>query len=187
MPYSVAEMAFAPPAEAPLVDVFQEAEMLRKVPFFGGLDPAKLKLLAFTSRAVKFGPGELLMSRGDPPDSVYVIIEGEVEIVGETPAGEFIVAVVGRNELQGEMGVIQNTPRGATVRARTPVRALRIAADIFLRLLTENPGCALHVMRELSARVVAGNARVATALRDVETLKAQLKGAANVVGNRAST
>jgi CRP-like cAMP-binding protein len=156
------------------VDVFQEAEMLRKVPFFGGLDPAKLKLLAFTSRAVKFGPGELLMIRGDPPDSVFVIIEGEVEILGETPAGEFIVAVVGRNELQGEMGVISNTPRGASVRARTPVRALRIAGDVFLRLLTENPGCALHVMRELSARVVAGNARVAAALRDVESLKARL-------------
>ena len=46
------------------VDVFQEAEMLRKVPFFGGLDPAKLKLLAFTSRALRFGPGEDLMRPG---------------------------------------------------------------------------------------------------------------------------
>ena len=40
------------------MDVFQEAEMLRKVPFFGGLDAAKLKLLAFTSRAVRFEPGQ---------------------------------------------------------------------------------------------------------------------------------
>ena len=52
------------------------------------------------------------MSRGEPPDSVYVIIEGEVEILGETPAGEFIVAVVGRNELQGEMGVIHEHASG---------------------------------------------------------------------------
>jgi len=168
------------------VDVFQEAEMLRKVPFFGGLDPAKLKLLAFTSRAVRFDPGENLMSRGEPPDSVYVIIEGEVQIIGETPAGEFVVAIVGRNELQGEMGVITNTPRGATVRAKTPVRALRIAADVFLRLVTDNPGCALHVMRELSARVVAGNARVAAALRDVEALKAQLKSDSNVRSSPAA-
>ena len=86
------------------MDVFQEAEMLRKVPFFGGLDPAKLKLLAFTSRAVRFGPGENLMSRGEPPDSVYVIIEGEVEILGETPAGEFIVAVVGPQRAAGRNG-----------------------------------------------------------------------------------
>ena len=168
------------------MDVFQEAEMLRKVPFFGGLDPAKLKLLAFTSRAVRFDPGENLMSRGEPPDSVYVIIEGEVQIIGETPAGEFVVAIVGRNELQGEMGVITNTPRGATVRAKTPVRALRIAADVFLRLVTDNPGCALHVMRELSARVVAGNARVAAALRDVDALKAQLKSDSNVRSSPAA-
>ena len=157
--------------------------MLRKVPFFGGLDPAKLKLLAFTSRSVKFEPGENLMNRGDPPDSVYVIIDGEVHILGETSAGEFVVATVGRNELQGEMGVISNTPRGATVRAKTSVRALRIAADVFLRLVTDNPGCALHVMRELSARVVAGNARVAAALRDVEALKAQLKATSDVRGS----
>jgi len=156
------------------VDVFQEAEMLRKVPFFGGLDPARLKLLAFTSRAVRFGPGEALMTLGEPSDSAYVVIEGEVEIVGETPAGEFIVAVVGKNALIGEMGVITNAPRGTTVRAKVPVRALRIAADVFLRLLTDNPQCALHVMRDLSGRVNTGNARLAAALRDLEALKARL-------------
>ena len=95
------------------MDVFQEAEMLRKVPFFGGLDPAKLKLLAFTSRAVRFGPGELLMTRGEPADSAYVIIEGEVEILGETPAGEFIVARRRpATSCIGEMGVITERAAG---------------------------------------------------------------------------
>ena len=69
--------------------------MLRKVPFFGGLDPAKLKLLAFTSRALRFAAGEDLMRKGDPADSAYVIIEGEVEIIGKTPAGEFVIGVLG--------------------------------------------------------------------------------------------
>jgi CRP-like cAMP-binding protein len=157
------------------LDVFQEAEMLRKVPFFGGLDSAKLKLLAFTSHALKFAPGEALMRKGEPADNAYVILEGEVEIVGETNAGEFIVAVVGRNELQGEMGVITNTPRGATVRAKTAVRALRISGDVFLRLISENPECALDVMRQLCARVNASNARLAAAQRDLESLKVQLR------------
>jgi CRP-like cAMP-binding protein len=157
------------------VDVFQEAEMLRKVPFFGGLDPAKLKLLAFTSRAARFGAGESLMTRGEPSDSAYVIIEGEVEVLGETPKGEFVIGVLGQNALLGEMGIITNAPRGTTVRAKGPVRALRIAGDVFLRLLTDNPGCALHVMRELSGRVNTGNARLAAALRDVEALKAKVR------------
>ena len=159
------------------MDVFQEAELLRKVPFFGGLDSAKLKLLAFTSHALKFAPGECLMRKGEPAESAYVILDGEVEVVGETEAGEFVIAVVGRNQLQGEMGVITNTPRGATVRAKAPVRALRISADVFLRLITENPECALDVMRQYCARVNASNARLAAAQRDMESLKEQLRQA----------
>ena len=169
------------------MDVFQEAEMLRKVPFFGGLDPTKLKLLAFTSRAVRFAPGEIVMRVGEAADSAYVIIEGEVEILGGTEAGEFVIGVVGRNALIGEMGVITGAPRVATVRAKTAVRALRISGDVFLKLLTDNPGCALHVMRELSARVDAGNARVAAARRDVESLKQQLQEAHAAPGGSAMT
>ena len=159
------------------MDVIQEAEMLRKVPFFGGLDPTKLKLLAFTSRAVRFAPGEILMRVGEAADSAYVIIEGEVEVLGATDAGEYVIAVVGRNALIGEMAVITGAPRVASVRAKVAVRALRISGDIFLRLLTDNPGCALHVMRELSARVDAGNVRFAAARREVEALKQQLQEA----------
>ena len=149
------------------MDVFQEAEMLRKVPFFGKLDPAKLKLLAFTSRALRFASGENLMRAGEMADSAYVILEGEVEILGETTAGEFVVAVQGRNALIGEMGVIMNAPRTATVRAKDAVRALRISGEVFLRLLTENPDCALHVMQVLSTRLASG-------FRDMESLKEQL-------------
>ena len=164
------------------MDVFQEAEMLRKVPFFGGLDPTKLKLLAFTSRAVRFAEGETLMRVGEAADSAYVIIEGEVDILGETGTGEFVIGVLGRNALIGEMGVITGAPRVATIRAKTSVRALRISGDVFLRLLTDNPGCALHVMRELSAKIDAGNARIAAARRDVDSLKQQLQQARAATG-----
>lgn len=160
--------------------------MLRRVPFFGGLDSAKLKLLAFTSRALKFAPGEALMRKGESADSAYVILDGEVEIVGETSAGEFVVAVVGPNNLQGEMGVITNAPRGATVRAKSAVRALRISGDVFLRLITENPECALDVMRQLSARVTASNARLSVAQRELESLRAQIHDAGSASSPDAS-
>jgi CRP/FNR family cyclic AMP-dependent transcriptional regulator len=150
------------------VTVFQEAEMLRKVPFFEKLDPAKLKLLAFTSRAMRFAPGEILMTKGESSDSAYVILEGEVEVLGETSGGEFVVAVVGCNALIGEMSLILNGPRVATVRAKDAVRALRISADVFLRLLCENPSCSLHVMRMLSTRL-------AKTLRTLEALTEQLE------------
>ena len=154
------------------MDVFQEAEMLRKVPIFGGLDPGKLKLLAFTSRALRFAPGEVLMRVNEPADSAYVIIEGEVEILSETAAGEFVVATLVKHDCIGEMGVIPNRPRGATVRAKSAVRALRISGDVFLRLLTDNPDCALHVMRDLSKRVTAVNVRLRATMYELETLRA---------------
>jgi len=167
------------------VDVFKEAEMLRRVPFFGGLDAAKLKLLAFTSRALKFAPGDYLMRKGDASDSAYVILEGEAEVIGETGGGEFVVAVLRSNELTGEMGVIRNRPRGATVRAKTPVRALRIASEVFLGLITENPECALDVMRQLSARIDASNARLAAVQREVESLRNEAANAASISGRDA--
>jgi len=167
------------------VDVFQEAEMLRRVPFFGGLDSAKLKLLAFTSRALKFAPGEDLVKKGGAADSAYVILAGEAEVVGETSSGEFVIAVLGSNALIGEMGVIRNVPRGLTVRAKSPVRALRIASEVFLGLITENPGCALDVMRQLSARVDASNARLAAAQRELESLRNQAANAGSAPGRDA--
>lgn len=152
------------------MDVFEEAEMLRRVPMFSGLSPAELKLLAFTSRILRFGPGEILMRVGEPADCAYVILEGEVEILGETSGGEFLIAVAGCNALMGEMGVVTDAPRSATVRAKEAVKALRISGEVFLRLLEESPGRALHVMRQLSVRL-------ATALRDLESLKEELQKA----------
>ena len=158
------------------MDLYQEAEMLRKVPMFSGLSPAELKLLAFTSRVVQFGPGENLMRMGEPADCAYVILEGEVEVLGETSEGEFLIAVQGRNALMGEMGVVTDAPRSATVRAKAPVRALRISGDVFLRLLGQNPDRAMHVMRQLSVRL-------ATASREIATLKQQLQKAQAASGH----
>jgi len=148
------------------VDVFQEAEMLRNVPLFGGLSPAQLKLLAFTGSVLCFEPGDTLMSKGERADSAFVILEGTVEVVGETKGGnEFVIAVQGRNGVVGEMGVISDAPRSATVRARERVRALKISGDVFLRLACESPQRALYVMRQLSDRLAQENA-VLGALRE---------------------
>jgi CRP-like cAMP-binding protein len=93
--------------------------------------------------------------------------------------------VLRSNELIGEMGVIRNRPRGATVRAKTPVRALRIASEVFLGLITENKQCALDVMRQLSARLDASNARLAATQREVEGLRNQAARTAAAPGRDA--
>jgi CRP-like cAMP-binding protein len=160
-------------------DCAHEAEMLRKVPLFSGLSTSELKLLAFASQQLSFAPGETLMRQGDPADCAYVILEGEVDVLGTTSAGEFVVAVLGPNLIVGEIGVLTDAPRTATVRAKGSVKALRISPEVFLRLASGKPDRALHVMRELSAHI-------ANDLRAIASLKEELQKAQVAVGKAAA-
>lgn len=135
------------------MSVDTEAAQLARVPMFGKLDPARLKLLAFTSRLLTFAPGETLVRVGEPSDSAFIILDGNVEIIGSSAQGEFLIGTVGVNALVGEMGVLMNGPRTVTVRAQGEVRALKIAASMFVRLVSENPEVALDVMRVLCERL----------------------------------
>jgi len=146
------------------VSVDQEAAQLARVPMFGKLDAARLKLLAFTSRALTFAPGETLVRVGEPSDSAYLILDGNVDVLGTTGQGEFLIGTVSTNALIGEMGVLMNGPRTVTVRAQGEVRALKIAASMFMRLVSENPEVALDVMRVLCERL-AGTTHMLEGMR----------------------
>jgi CRP-like cAMP-binding protein len=74
-------------------------------------------------------------------------------VFAATPAGEFAVATLGPSMIVGEIGVLIDAPRTATVRAKSCVKALRISPDVFLRLASGKPDRALHVMRELSEHI----------------------------------
>ena len=135
------------------MDLLQEAELLRKVPMFARLEPSRLKLLAFTSQNLSFGNGEELFRAGEPSDCAYVIMEGEVEVMADTEAGEVVAVTLSKNELFGEMGVLSNAPRSASIRAKGDVKALRITDEAFLKLLRDNPDVALDVLRQLSDKL----------------------------------
>ncbi len=131
-----------------------EAGTLRKVPLFAKLDPSRLKLLAFTSQLVSFDDQEILFETGDPSDSAYVIMQGDMEVLTETAQGYSVAAVLGANDLVGEMGVLTNSPRSATIRARGQATALKIGDELFLSLVAENPSVALCVMCQLSEKII---------------------------------
>ena len=154
------------------MDLTTEAEMLRKVPMFSKLELSKLKLLAFTSELCTFEVGEVLFEAGEAPDSAYVIMDGAVEIVAETEAGPVVEGVLGANELFGELGVLTNSPRSATIRAQERLAALRITDEMFIKLLAENPEVSLDVMRQLSEKLVRSHdqfVELQKRLRELET------------------
>jgi CRP-like cAMP-binding protein len=112
----------------------EEAEILRRIPLFAKLEPAKLKLLAFTSRRLAFEAGQVLFNQGEFGDSAYIIVDGAAEVSIETPSGPIVVATVGRNAIIGEIAILCDVPRTATVTAKTALQALRIDKETFFRL-----------------------------------------------------
>ena len=149
----------------------QEYELLRRVPFFAEIEPARLKLLAFMSERVGFDDGKFLCCQGDPGDAAYLIIEGQVDIVLEGPAGPLTVATLGANEIVAEMSILCDSPRNASVRAKGRVVALRISKEPFMRMVREFPTMAVSIMRELAQRLDSTNSQLTRALSEVKRLR----------------
>lgn len=139
-----------------------EVQALRQVPMFRDIDPGRLKLLAFTSERVSYAAGQTLFEQGDMSDAAYVILAGTAEVLIDTAGGRLAVASLGTSDLLGEMGILSDAPRSATIVARDDLLALRIDKRVFLELLGQFPQMAIAVMRELAKRLERTNARLAS-------------------------
>ena len=104
----------------------EEVELLRRIPLFAKIEASKLKLLAFTSQRLTYKPGDVLFRQGDPGDAAFVIIGGEADVMVDTPGGQLKVAHLKQNDFVGEIAILCDVPRTATVIASTEVTTLRI-------------------------------------------------------------
>jgi len=142
----------------------EEVEVLRNVPLFAKLEPAKLKLLAFTSERLTYESGQAFFQQGDPGDAAFIILDGEAEVMIDTPKGPVRVANLGRNEIVGEIAVLCEVPRTATVVAKGKTVTLKISRETFFRLITEFPQMSIEIMRELGRRIEKTNGQLRDAL-----------------------
>lgn len=139
------------------MSIKEEVEILRNIPLFSKLEPAKLKLLAFTSERLTFEPGQAFFQQGDPGDAAYIVMEGAAEVLINTPRGPVKVADLGRNAVVGEIAILCDVPRTATVVALQKTVTLKINKETFFRLVTEFPQMAVEIMRELARRLERTN------------------------------
>jgi CRP-like cAMP-binding protein len=149
----------------------QEFELLRRVPLFAEIEPAKLKLLAFVSERVAFDPGKRLFRQGDAADAAYLIIDGHADVIIETRGGPVVVATLGGNETVGEIAIISNVPRTATVCAKDRLITLRIPKEPFMRMVREFPNMAVSIMQELAQRLDSTNNQLSTAVAEIKRLR----------------
>lgn len=141
----------------------EEVEVLRRVPLFCSVETAKLKLLAFTSERTCFSPGQSLIKQGDMGDCGYLILEGDADVMLDTESGPVKVSGVGRNDFVGEMALLMDQPRTATILARTEVATLKITKESFFQLVEDSPKIGIEMMRILAHRLEATTADLSRA------------------------
>lgn len=135
------------------MSLIKDVEVLRSIPLFAKVEPAKLKLLAFTSERLEYMPGDELFRQGDYGDAAYIILDGEADILVDTPKGAVKVATLGKNDIIGEIAILCDVPRTATVVAQSDLETLRVSKDGFFHLVTQFPQVGIEVMSELAARL----------------------------------
>ena len=134
------------------MSIEQEVEILRKIPLFANIDPAKLKLMCFASERLTFKPGQSLFDQGDSADSAYIIAAGTADVIVNTDKPT-VVAKLAQNDIVGEIAILCDVPRTATVTATSELTTLRITKDLFFRMVTDFPEMGVEVMRVLAHRL----------------------------------
>lgn len=148
---------------------------LREIPFFKGLTDDDINNIAGYCSDITFERGEILFFEGDRADKFYIVMEGEVEVwksYGRDDAD--MLAVHGKGHLFGEMALIDNLPRSATVKARDNVVLLQIKEQDFGRMIREKTTVAFSIIRSLSAMVRKSNE---TFLEDLKAKNEKLETA----------
>ena len=143
--------------------------LLRNVPLFSVLPESQLSLLTSLVGRKTFPRATTIISAGDTTDSLFVIISGRLKVMMSDDEGrEVILAILNPGEFFGEMGLIDDHPRSATVVALEACELLSLSKRDFKKCLEDNFELAMTVMRGLVRRLREADKKIGSlALMDV--------------------
>ena len=159
-------------------------DFLRNIYFFRDLSDDAVTEIAAMCTEEEFGPDEVIFFENANAEKFYVVMSGQVEVWKDYQRDDAdLLAVHGKGHLFGEMALVDDLPRSATVKARTHVRVLFLARNEFAQVLEKNPRVAISIVRSLSAMVRTSNESFVEDLRrrneKLEEAYAELKAAQN--------
>jgi hypothetical protein len=127
--------------------------VLRRVPLFSQLDPEDLQRIAATAQERLYPAGEALVRQGDLGDELIVIVEGSVRISKRDGDIERDLRTYEAGDHIGELAVLRDQPRAATVVAEQDVRGLCIGGEALRAILQERPEAAMAMLATLAERI----------------------------------
>lgn len=128
-----------------------KVDALKKAPLFEGLSRKELEELARLADDLEVPTGKVLTRQGDTGREFFVLMEGQVEVVRD---GE-VLATRGAGDFIGEISILEDMPRTATVTATTPVRLFVLTAQSFRSFVEQQPDVENKVLRTLARRLAA--------------------------------
>jgi ABC-type multidrug transport system fused ATPase/permease subunit len=133
-----------------------EVSRLQNIPMFAQLDPTLLTALAKRLMIERFPAGEEIIHQGDPGDKLYIVQRGQVEVVASDLFGQARpLAALREGDYFGEMALLNDMPRAATVRARSPVQVYSLSKGDFTGLLNATPQLRDMMEHVMAERMVA--------------------------------
>jgi CRP-like cAMP-binding protein len=101
----------------------------------------------------KLNKGEVIFHEGNPSEDAYIVGLGSIEILENTAEGQKVLGVLGKNEIFGEMGLIDGLPRTATARAREDSVVYVLTPKTFDNMVQENPEALMPILKILISRL----------------------------------
>jgi CRP/FNR family transcriptional regulator, cyclic AMP receptor protein len=127
----------------------QKVELIKKVPLFAGCSKGELEEIAHIADEIDLAEGKEMTREGSRGREFFVLLEGEADVTKDGSS----INKLGSGDFFGEIALISDSPRTATVTATSPVRALVITDRSFRRLLDEQPEIQRKVLVELAERL----------------------------------
>jgi len=128
-------------------------DLLARVPMFKDLAADELAILAETATVEQYASGVDIVEMGDPGHALFIVIEGQVQVLYPSRSNDFELARLGPGECFGEMALLNEMPRSATVRAVNEVSTLTLKKDEFRKQLLSMPSVAVALLSSLSTRI----------------------------------
>lgn len=128
-------------------------EFLKQIPLFSGLDNYALERLVAMSNEVTLAPGEYLVREGEIGNSMYIILDGELQVSKKAGDSSVVIAKRYPGEVLGEMAVLDSTPRYASIIALKPSQLLQIDQETFTALLDWSPTAARAILKTFAQRI----------------------------------
>ncbi len=131
------------------------SEVLQAMPLFRALTTEQLKTLIVGATEHDFPTGHVVIRQGETGHAVYIILTGRVRIVESVPDSpvEMFLGELGNGEIFGELGILRERPRSASVLTLEKTKCLKISEETFLGALHDSPGMSIELLKVLARRL----------------------------------